>query len=215
MFAIYLKPFIHSAVVITTITVVAAPVTGSARHSGPQMQPVAQILPVIMEDIAATMVFQQRVSDYVTMHRLLEGPVPAPQVSTDMRTVRAAMHELAVRIQAARKDARQGDIFTPEVARMFHRRIASCLAQEEINALLADQRHGELKDATPQVNGVWPVTVPFDFVPPQLLATLPHLPPELQYRIIGRSLVLWDHHANLIVDVLPGALAPEGQLVVR
>jgi len=35
---------------------------------------------------------------------------------------------------------------------------------------------------------------------------LPRLPPELQYRIAGRSLVLWDHHANLIVDFLPRAL---------
>jgi hypothetical protein len=42
-------------------------------------------------------------------------------------------------------------------------------------------------------------------VPPQLLQVLPPLPPELQYRIIGRSLVLWDHHANLVVDYLPGA----------
>jgi hypothetical protein len=206
MFAIYLKPFIHSAVLIATVTAVAPPVTGFPRPGGPQTPSIAQILPVIMEDIAATMVFQQRVSDYVALHRLLEGPVPAPQVSTDMRTVRAAMHALAVRIQAARKDARQGDIFTVEVARMFHRRIATCLAQEEIEAILADQRY----QATPQVNAVWPVTVPFDFVPPQLLATLPHLPPELQYRIIGRSLVLWDHHANLIVDILPGALTPKG-----
>jgi hypothetical protein len=102
--------------------------------------------------------------------------------------------------------AGQADIFTVEVARMFHRRIATCLAQEEIEAILADQRY----QATPQVNAVWPVTVPLDFVPPQLLATLPQLPPELQYRIFGRSLVLWEHHANPIVDTLPWALTPEG-----
>jgi hypothetical protein len=42
-------------------------------------------------------------------------------------------------------------------------------------------------------------------VPPQLIRALPQLPPELQYRIVGRALVLWDHHADLIVDVLPGA----------
>jgi hypothetical protein len=54
----------------------------------------------------------------------------------------------------------------------------------------------------------WPEEVPFDYVPPSLLRALPTLPQELQYRIIGRSLVLWDHHANLIVDFLPGAFAP-------
>ena len=54
-------------------------------------------------------------------------------------------------------------------------------------------------------NMTWPEGVPFNYVPPQLIAALPPLPPELQYRIIGCSLVSWDHHANLIVDFLPGA----------
>lgn len=53
----------------------------------------------------------------------------------------------------------------------------------------------------------WPEPVPFGFVPPQLLAVLPRLPDELQYRILGSALVLWDHHANLIVDFLPDAFA--------
>jgi hypothetical protein len=38
-----------------------------------------------------------------------------------------------------------------------------------------------------------------------MLAVLPPLPAELQYRIVGRSLVLWDFHADLIVDIMPGA----------
>ena len=41
-----------------------------------------------------------------------------------------------------------------------------------------------------------------------ILQSLPPLPEELQYRIIGQSLVLWDCHANLIVDFLPGAFVP-------
>ena len=63
--------------------------------------------------------------------------------------------------------------------------------------------------ATPalQVNMEWPALALFDFVPPQLLLALPPLPAELEYRIIGRSLVLLDHHANLIVDILPDAFS--------
>jgi hypothetical protein len=59
------------------------------------------------------------------------------------------------------------------------------------------------------VNMAWPTEVTFEFVPPQLLQVLPPLPVELQYRIIGRDLVLWDHHADLIVDFLPGAFINE------
>ena len=57
------------------------------------------------------------------------------------------------------------------------------------------------------VNDRWPKGVPFIFVPPQLLSALPPIPGELQYRIVGHALVLWDHHADLIVDVLPDAFA--------
>lgn len=197
------------AIVLTTITTLAPAMARSRPPADAQLPACVQLLPTIMEDIAATAVFQKRVNDYVTMHRVLEGPLPTLEVSNDMSKVQAAMHALAVRIQAARKDARQGDIFTEAVAPMFRRRIASCLVRAEIEAMLADQRYGEEGQPLPRVNAVWPVRVPFDIVPPQLLAALPRLPVELQYRIIGRALVLWDHHANLIVDILPGALAPE------
>ena len=197
------------AIVLTTITTLAPAMARSRPPADTQLPACAQLLPTVMEDIAATAVFQKRVNDYVTMHRVLEGPLPTLEVSTDMSKVQAAMQALAVRIQAARKDARQGDIFTEAVAPMFHRRIASCLVRAEIEAILADQRYGEQGQPLPRVNAVWPVRVPFDIVPPQLLAALPRLPGELQYRIIGRALVLWDHHANLIVDILPGALTPE------
>jgi hypothetical protein len=39
------------------------------------------------------------------------------------------------------------------------------------------------------------------------LAALPKLPKELEYRFLGRDLVLWDLHAGLIVDFIPRALA--------
>ena len=35
-----------------------------------------------------------------------------------------------------------------------------------------------------------------------LLRKLPDLPPELEYRLVGRSLILRDVKANLIVDIL-------------
>ena len=128
-----------------------------------------------------------------------------------MRIVQAVMDELAAHIRAARQGARPGDIFTDGVARMIRRRIATCLPPEVLDAILAenqpDYEQPEAPAAPPlRVNAAWPPQIPFDFVPPQLLAALPPLPPELQYRIVGRSLVLWDHHANLVVDFLPRAL---------
>ena len=52
------------------------------------------------------------------------------------------------------------------------------------------------------INTVYPTTLPLATFPPLLLRKLPDLPPELEYRIVGRSLILRDVKANLIVDIL-------------
>jgi hypothetical protein len=39
-----------------------------------------------------------------------------------------------------------------------------------------------------------------------LLQWLPPLPEDLEYRLIDHDLVLWDSHADLILDVLPDAV---------
>jgi hypothetical protein len=41
---------------------------------------------------------------------------------------------------------------------------------------------------------------------PTVLQVFPPLAEELQYRFVDRDLILWDEHANLIVDVLPDAV---------
>jgi hypothetical protein len=166
----------------------------------------------ILEDLIATQNFQRAVADYVVLHKQLEREVPPLRVTRDVNEIQAAVRALAVRIQAARVTARPGDIITPEVARMFRRQIATALTPEKWNAVFADRERDEncepVEPPVLYVNIDWPAEVPFDYVPYQLLASLPRLPQELQYRIIGRSLVLWDHHANLIVDFLPGAFIP-------
>jgi hypothetical protein len=162
------------------------------------------------QDLIAIAAFERRVDHYVTLHRLLESSMPPLQPTTKMDDIYSATRELARRIQSARPDARQGDIITPEVGRVFRRRIATCLSPDDWAALFEEMTE-DAEDvptgATPrlQVNMEWPSAVPFEFVPPQLLLALPSVPAELEYRIIGRSLVLWDHHANLIVDILPDA----------
>ena len=56
------------------------------------------------------------------------------------------------------------------------------------------------------------LTVVYAFTPPQealrtnLLARLPQLPEQLDYRITGRHLLLRDADANLIVDYIPNVI---------
>ena len=168
----------------------------------------------ILQEIVATQAFEERVIEYVILHRLLEGPLPQLRTTRDMGQLQMSVRGLALRILLARANAHQGDLIGPDVARMFRRRIATCLPAAEWAAIFADNaaeaedEEGMLAGAPPlHVNMEWPEQVPFGVVPPQMLAALPRLPAELQYRIIGNALVLWDQHANLIVDFLPDAFA--------
>jgi hypothetical protein len=58
----------------------------------------------------------------------------------------------------------------------------------------------------PTVNGDYPAGASISPMPACLLAALPPLPKELQYRFLSRDLILWDLHAGLIVDFVPRAL---------
>ena len=55
------------------------------------------------------------------------------------------------------------------------------------------------------VNGRYPDEVPVSTMPPQILATLPRLPEELEYRFIQTDMILFDPHAHLIADFMVGA----------
>ena len=55
------------------------------------------------------------------------------------------------------------------------------------------------------VNGRYPDEVPISTVPPQVLAQLPKLPEELEYRFIQNNLILFDPHSHTIADFVERA----------
>jgi hypothetical protein len=195
------------------LAIIAIAAGASVPAQIPQLPAPGPAEPVLQE-IVAMQAFEDRVTQYVLQHRLLEATVPPLQPTRDVRQIDMAVQALAVRIRLARTDARPGDLITPEAGLVFRRRIAACLTAAEWAAVLADNAAEVEEEGVPagppvvlRVNMTWPEPVSFGVVPPQLLAALPRLPDELQYRIVGNALVLWDHHANLIVDFLPDAFA--------
>jgi hypothetical protein len=57
-----------------------------------------------------------------------------------------------------------------------------------------------------QVNAKYPEQAPLQSTPPTILMNLPRLPKGLEYRFVGRDLILYDSATNLIVDYLHEAL---------
>jgi hypothetical protein len=59
------------------------------------------------------------------------------------------------------------------------------------------------------VNDTYSKVRPLATMPPNLLLRLPDLPPDLEYRFVGRHLILRDARANLIVDEIKDAIRCE------
>lgn len=152
-------------------------------------------------DAAAVEELGRRVAEYAELHRRIEGPVPTIKVSSDPAEIRRAVDALGSRIRKARASARRGDIFSPEITAMLRRRIESgCGGDYESVRAAAHEELGPIPAAT--VNGKWPGPV----MPVNVLCQLPSLPTELEYRFVNRDIVLWDVHADLVVDIIPNAL---------
>lgn len=57
-----------------------------------------------------------------------------------------------------------------------------------------------------EVNGKYPEAAPRPTLAAGLITNLPELPKGLEYRILGKDLVLLDSDANLIVDYMRNAI---------
>jgi hypothetical protein len=154
--------------------------------------------------------FGQAVSEYARLHHQLERSLPPLEVTDDMEALYEAIDALADRIREARPHAREGDIFDPAVSHFLRIRIETTLRDHEIDLgeLLADIM-ADVPPGTerPRVNErfpwEWGAAVPLC-----VLEVLPELPEDLEYRFAGRDLVLVDIHAELVVDLMFGALPP-------
>ncbi|HET9705367.1 MAG TPA: hypothetical protein VFP85_15095 [Vicinamibacterales bacterium] len=150
---------------------------------------------------AATLEFHKRVQAYVKIHKEADGKVPSLKRTDDPVEIATREKGLADMIMTLRAGAQPGDIFAKEYQPYFIK-----MVQDDFKERPAADRRAlvqELpKNLKVDVNTVYPTTLPLATFPPKLLRKLPDLPPELEYRIVGRSLILRDVKANLIVDIL-------------
>jgi hypothetical protein len=165
------------------------------------------------EDAAVTH-FRRAVDSYVELHRQVERGLPTLAPSQNPHDIYEAISTMQTAMQAARRGARQGDLFTPEVSRVLRMRLREALAKHGYQPadLLEIMQLEALEYPADPVSPV--ANEPFQWEPPPLMVpcllhVLPALPDELMYRFVGPDLVLIDLHANLVVDVLSGVLIAE------
>ena len=146
--------------------------------------------------------FNTRLEAFSALRRELESGLP-PLVTTDSPAdIRKAVRVRAKRIRAARSNAREGDIFTPPISDSFRRALVEDLDLATCTAIMEDNP-GEFAH---HINGSHPEEEPRSTVPPHILAALPRLPDDVQYRFVGRHLVLLDTRSGVILDRIPFAI---------
>ncbi len=150
--------------------------------------------------------FRQGVAAYDHLHKNAAAQLPALKPKESRAKILDFQRALAAKIRAARPDAKWGDLFTPPVSREFRRLIRISMQGREAARIRTSLKLGEPVRVKVAVNGSYPSPVPQETTPPSLLLNLPELPPELEYRVVGHTLVLCDVNANLIVDYISNAI---------
>jgi len=151
--------------------------------------------------------FSSKARKYIDTEHSLAADKMKP--TADVAKLEQQRRQLRDAVQQSRPNARQGDLFTPETAKVFRRLLGNLLNGPEGAKIKTSLSHAEPgAPAQFKVNGEFPNSngQPIQSVPPTLLKVLPQLPKGLEYCIAGNTLALRDASANMVVDFLPDAL---------
>jgi hypothetical protein len=157
------------------------------------------------QDDATISDFESRVTKYLELRKKEAGSAPRP--TNSLEKIDENKQDIAAKVKTLRSDAKQGDIFTPEITMYFRHKISETLAGPDGRKIRASLRRAEpVHGVSLHVNESYPEGMPLQSTPPTLLQNLPKLPKELEYRIVGNNLVLHDITPNIIVDFVAEAI---------
>jgi len=183
------------------VLVTSQPGTGSAQTSS---ETTDGLVPVFRAEVWADTVtdFTTRVSAYSELRGRLESRLPAVTVTDDVGQLRRSRRSLAQAIREARPGAVQGEFFTAATSAQFQIVLARIM-DARMWAVIMDENPGSFGH---DIDGTYPDGKTFSTVPGLVLAQLPELPDDIQFRFIGRHLILYDVRANTIIDRMSDAI---------
>lgn len=151
--------------------------------------------------------FAHSVESYARLHQAALESVPRA-LCGGPEEIELTRSLLDMEIRRLRSNAREGEIFTREVGALVRRRLEHAI--RDARWFRPDPEIGP--GGKPirwlaEVNAAYPPY--FADQPWAAFRALPPLPDELEYRLVGRDLVLIDVIANLVVDVLRDAIRAE------
>jgi len=196
--------------VIVAGCIATATGTASVRQTPAQTSLPAQTPPIVKPKEVARATedpsykaFLDRVNEYIDLRKKLDDGLPHLKPTENLQRVETHEQLLAARVRAARSAAKPGDIFgaAGDAIRKTIREDAGSRTARDLEAAKQEVPPQD----PPKVNATYPEKAPLATVPPLLLLRLPKLPEGLEYRFMGRDLILHDSTANIIVDFLQDA----------
>lgn len=193
---------IGAAAFVAVMATLAANATGFASAAPAQPATRSRTGDNTNADAAAIVDFQSRLQKYVALRQQLANKLKPLSPTPNAADLAARQESLAAALRDVRKGARQGDVIPPPVADLIRRIVVDDFNQRTPTTKRAvfDEVPERIR---PAVNKTLPDSAALATVPPLLLNNLPRLPDNLQYRFIGRDVVLIDGDTRLMIDFIP------------
>jgi hypothetical protein len=191
----------YAAGLLAALTVVSAAAAAQQKTALPPPP-----VPAPGAETTAVAEFLKHCEAYVSLHKKIEGGLPKLPQEANPEQIDQGQQALSKGIVAARTGAKPGDIFAPPAADYLRQTLVQVFKGADGKQLRASILDENPIGAAVSINGPYPDSIPLSTMPPQILNALPKLPEELEYRFIGERLILFDHHAHLIVDYVDRAL---------
>jgi hypothetical protein len=162
--------------------------------------------------------FTKNVNAYTELVDRLAKDLGALPDKSSPEKINEHRRSLAAAVQKSRAGAKQGDIFPATERAAFLEILRSetkgrqgaparkTIAEDNPKGPAKPQEAHGAPPVTLAVNTIYPDGAPRSTAPPTILLRLPKLPDTLEFRFVGKALVLFDGRANLIVDFIPNAL---------
>jgi len=158
------------------------------------------------EDKKTLVGLENQAKAYSRLRESLEEKLPKLPKDATAEQIEAHKMTFQKEVQAARAEAKQGDIFTPAAAKLVRMIIKTEFSGKDGAELRKKVLEAETKGVAVKVNVPYPDSKEQVEMPPALLLVLPQLPKQLRYRFVGTNLLLLDRENGLIVDYLTNAL---------
>ena len=201
----YSDLLIHCARVswITLITTTLAVTVAFAQQTkSPALAPP----PVTPAEKAVIEAFENEIKEYVKLRKKVRETAPKLSKDATPEQIQAYRTSLEESLRNARKGAKRGDIFLPEVGAYIRRTLKKEFQGKDRKDIRDIAFETELTGVVLRVNHPYPQSAELSEMPATLLSKLPQLPNEVRYRFVGHNIILVDRESNLILDFMPDAV---------